>query len=120
MSLVSPKVHRALDFVTVVGFLLAPVVLGLTGWPAYLAYGLAVVHLGVTLGTRSPGGTRGPLPLPAHGGLELAVGVALLVLPWIAGWTGVARTFYAAAGLVILVVWALTDYRGREQGGQHP
>ncbi|MEO6565700.1 MAG: hypothetical protein ABIO63_06660 [Casimicrobiaceae bacterium] len=99
-----------LDFVTVVGFAAAPTLLGLQGLPATLAYGLAFVHLTLTLLTRFPPAQRGMVPLRAHGLIELLVGIALVVLPFVLGWTGVARTFYVAAGVVILAVWALSEY----------
>jgi hypothetical protein len=107
--------HRMLDFVTVVAFAAAPAVLGLTGTPAMLSYVLAGVHLVLTLVTRFGAG-GGPVPLKVHGAIELVVGVVLAVLPFAAGWGGVARTFFAAAGVVILLVWALTAYEPRRAG----
>jgi hypothetical protein len=49
MKVISPRIHGYLDFLTVVIFLLAPTLLGLSQLSAILAYGLAVVHLIVTL-----------------------------------------------------------------------
>src|SRR5438132_2215514 len=37
-----------------------------------------------------------------HGAIEFAVGVALIVLPWLVGWVGMARMFYGVAGAVLL------------------
>jgi hypothetical protein len=108
---VNAHTHRTLDFATVTVFLLAPIALRLAGAAAYLSYTLAVVHLGVTLATAFPGAAARPLPIAAHGAIELAVGAALAALPWIAGWHGAARWFYTAAGVAILVAWALTRYR---------
>jgi len=111
MSLLAPRFHRLLDFVTVVLFAAAPPVLGLSGSPAILSYGLAAVHLLVTVSTAFPGQPRRPLSFPAHGGLEAAVGIALVALPWTVGWTGTVRTFYTVMGAVILIVWLLSRYR---------
>lgn len=107
----SAGTHRTLDFATVVAFLLAPIALRLDGAAAYLSYTLAVVHLGLTVATAFPGDAPRPIPLPAHGAIELVVGVALAALPWIVGWTGAARWFYTIAGAVIFVVWLVTRYR---------
>jgi hypothetical protein len=111
MRLITARLHRVLDFVTVGGFALAPSLLGLVGFAATLAYLLAAVHFTLTLLTHFPGSSTRPVPFALHGVIEGVVGVALLLLPWLAGWTGTARTFYLVAGLVILVVWAASAYR---------
>ncbi|HET7041799.1 MAG TPA: hypothetical protein VFI13_07260 [Gemmatimonadales bacterium] len=105
--------HRLLDLVTVVGFGAAPSLLGLTGIASILSYALAAIHLLLTLVTHFPGDGKGPIPFSIHGVVEGAVGVALAALPFVVGWTGTPRAFYLTAGLVILVVWALTRYRDR-------
>ncbi|HYK09206.1 MAG TPA: hypothetical protein VEV39_00215 [Gemmatimonadales bacterium] len=115
MRFVTPQLHRILDFVTVVAFALAPTIVPLAGFAAILAYALAVVHLAVTLSTEFAGTGRRPLPLSGHGALELMVGIALVVLPFLAGWMGRERAFYLAAGAVILVVFAVSQYRGERQ-----
>lgn len=51
MKIISPQVHGYLDYFTVVVFLLAPTLMGLTGIPALLAYALAGIHLAMTLVT---------------------------------------------------------------------
>ena len=113
MQLIHARLHRILDFVTVVGFAAAPSLLGLSGFAATLAYILALVHLVLTLLTRFPFSERGVVPLRVHGMIELLVGVALVVAPFALSWVGAARTFYVAAGVVILAVWALSAYDAR-------
>lgn len=41
------------------------------------------------------------------------------MVPWVLGFSddATARTFYIAAGVVILIVWSLTAYRGRTAAG---
>jgi SPW repeat len=115
MKLISSRLHGILDYLTVIAFALAPTVLGLTGTAAWLAYTLAVAHLLVTLATDFDLGVAHLLPAAWHGRIELAVGLLLLVAPWLLGFSddATARTFFIAAGVVILIVWALTAYRGR-------
>lgn len=113
MRPIHARFHRILDFVTVVGFAIAPSLLGLQGLPATLAYVLAAVHLLLTLLTQFPPAERGLVPLRAHGHIELLVGIALILVPFALGWNGVSRTFYVAAGVVILAVWALSAYTDR-------
>lgn len=112
MSVLSPRAHGYLDYLTVVLFALAPTVLGLTGLPAQIAYALAAIHLLLTLVTHFPLGVAKIVPLPAHGAIELVVSVALVALPWLAGFAAdaTARWFYVVLGIVIFVVWLLTRY----------
>ena len=114
MHIVTPQVHKVLDFVTVVAFALAPTLVPLNGLAAVVAYALAVVHLAVTLATDFTEAGRKPLPLRGHGAVEAVVGIALLVLPFVTGWIGRPRSFFLAAGVVILVVWALSGYRAEQ------
>jgi len=116
MRILSPRVHGVIDLVTVLVLLLAPMLIGLGGSPAAIAYSLAAIHLLLTLLTRYPMGVWKTIPFVYHGIVELIVGVALLLLPSYAGYGpgSPAKRFYLAMGAVILVVWALTAYRGSE------
>lgn len=117
MSLISARVHGILDYVTVAGFLVAPTVLGFTDRPAALCYVLAAVHLLMTLATAFPLGIVRAVPFRLHGGVELAVSIALVVLPWILGFGGfhAARYFFYGAAAVIFLVWLLTGYGAHER-----
>lgn len=88
MRVIAAGLHRVLDFVTVAGFALAPSVPGLAGLAAALAYVLAAVHLALTLLTHFPGSAARPVPFLLHGAIEAVVGIALLVLPRLVGWSG--------------------------------
>jgi hypothetical protein len=116
MRIIDARVHGLLDLALVVIFLLAPLLYGLGGSPAAIAYALAVVHLILTLLTRFPMGLSKVIPFVAHGIIELLVGVFLVVLPTIAGYGpgSPARRFYTLIGAVILVIWILTNYRTRD------
>jgi hypothetical protein len=111
MRVIAASLHRMLDFVTVAGFALAPSVLVLTGVGATVAYVLAAVHLALTLLTHFPGSAARPVSLLVHGAIEGVVGIALVLLPWLLGWSGTTRMFYMVAGVVILAVWVLSAYR---------
>ena len=113
MRILSARVHGFLDIVTVAVLLLGPLLVGLGGSPAAIAYTLAAVHLLMTLFTRFPMGVWKRVPFFVHGIVELVVGIGLLLLPTFAGYGpgSPARRFYVATGAAILVVWALTAYR---------
>lgn len=112
MKILTSKIHGYLDYGVVILFLVAPTLLGLSGVPAIIAYTLAVVHLLVTLIT-VPLGVMQVLPLQFHGVIELIVSLTLIALPWILGFASnqSARNFYVAVGVLIFVVWLVTDYK---------
>lgn len=110
MRFVTPRLHQILDFVTIAAFALAPTLVPLSGGAAVVAYALAIVHLMVTLVTMFPGTSNRLLPLKAHGTIETIVGIALIVLPFVAGWADRGRPFFLVAGGVILVVGAISRY----------
>lgn len=113
MKVLTPRMHGVLDYVMVIVFAVAPTALGLSGLPATIAYTLAGVHLLLTLATDFAPGILRIIPFPIHGMIEIVVSALLVALPWVAGFAGetAARNFYLAVGVVIFIVWLLTDYR---------
>lgn len=112
-KVLSPRAHGVLDYAVVVAFLMAPSIFAFSGTPAVVCYVLAAAHLAMTLITAFPLGFLRYIPFPAHGQLELIVGCALVAMPWFAGFGAddKARWFFVFAGLVLLGVRAVTDYR---------
>jgi hypothetical protein len=110
--------HAIIDYVIVVLMLLGPSVAGFAGRQATWMYVFGVVLLITSLLTRYPFGAMKAIAFPAHGGIEVLLGVLLLVLPWMAQFArGIkSRNFYVAMGVMLLLVAVLTDYRGRRVG----
>jgi uncharacterized membrane protein YhaH (DUF805 family) len=117
MNRLPASVHRSLDMVAVIAFLAMPILLGLSGAPAMLSYALAAIHLVVTLSTKFPDTGHRLLSLRAHGYVELLVGIVLIALPWAVGWTDAARNYYVTVGVILLLVWAGSNY-GRQYGAE--
>ncbi|MBK8605003.1 MAG: hypothetical protein IPN87_18745 [Saprospiraceae bacterium] len=113
MKVISPRIHGYLDCLTVVIFLLAPTLLGLSQLSAILAYSLAVVHLIVTLASDFPFGVVKLIPFTIHGWIERMVGPLLIAIPFILNFSTeeAARNFYIAMGIIIIIVGVLTDYQ---------
>jgi hypothetical protein len=114
LKVLSPSVHGVVDYAVVAGFATAPSILAFSRVPTTIAWVLASVHLVLTLATAFPLGVVKLIPFPVHGVLETAVALGLLALPWIGGFAAEepARNFYIGAGVAVLVVVALTNYRG--------
>lgn len=106
--------HAIIDYAMVIFLVVGPSLVGFRGRQATLAYILAAVHFLLTVVTKTPLGVLKIVRFPLHGVIELLVGVVLLALPWLYNFfAGVlSRNFYFASGVLLLIIWALTDYRG--------
>lgn len=111
MKILSPKIHGFLDILTVLIFAAAPTVFNFGGLPATICYILAVVHLLLTLATAFPLGIVKIVPLLIHGAIELIVAIVLVILPFILGFTETARNFFVGIGIIIFIVWLISDCR---------
>jgi uncharacterized membrane protein YfhO len=103
--------HGILDYLFVIILVIAPSMVGFaTGRQARWCYIFAAVLFALAVLTQ----TR-LLRLAIHGALELALAVLIVVLPWLLGFErGVlSRNFFFAIGLLLILLWALTDFRGR-------
>ncbi len=111
MKVISDTTHGILDYATVGLFALAPSVLGLTGTAALISYALAGIHLAMTVLTDMPLGVIKVIPMKLHALVELLVGPTLVIgaLALPALFAG-GQTFFMAAGVLIFVVWLLSNY----------
>ena len=105
--------HGVIDYLMVIILAIAPSVAGFTGQQATICYVLALLHFLLTIITRFPLGVVKVLSFTLHGSLEFIIGLLLIILPWLAGFSAGlnSRNFFVAIGVLILVIWAMTDYR---------
>ena len=105
--------HGVIDYLMVIILAIAPSVAGFNGRQAMICYGLAVLHFLLTIVTRFPLGVVKVLSFTLHGSVEFMVGVLMIILPWLGGFSAGlnSRNFFVAIGVLILVIWAMTDYR---------
>ncbi|NBC66389.1 MAG: hypothetical protein GVY07_12155 [Bacteroidetes bacterium] len=111
MKILTPRFHGYLDYLTVVIFLAAPLLLGLEGLSAIISYILAAIHLLVTLLTDFSFGFGKLIPIKTHGWVETVVGPLVLLLPFIVGLYETARIFYITMGAFIIIFSLITDYK---------
>ena len=113
MRVIGPFAHGVIDYAMVIMLVIGPSVAGFRGKQSLFCYALALVHFLLTVITRFPLGVSKVLPFSIHGSIELIVSILLIVLPWLANFsTGVnSRNFFVAIGVLIFVIWLLTDYR---------
>ena len=117
---IGPVSHALIDYVFAVLIAIAPRVIGFDGRQATWCYLFAALLLLLALATRYPLGVFRVVGFISHGVVELVLAVVLIALPWLAGfWAGVlSRNFYVGMGVLMLGVWALTDFRNVRSGGR--
>ena len=118
----SPRAHGFLDYGASVVVALAPSLFDFGGLPATLCYLFAVALFVMSLLTAYPLGALKLIPFPAHGMVEAASSLFLLLAPFLLGFSREvsARNFFVIAGLALGVVFLVTNYRAAErprQGG---
>src|SRR2546423_83282 len=102
--------HGILDYLLVIILAIGPAVAGFTGRQAHWCYAFAALLFVLALLTQVKF-----IRLAVHGAVELLLAVMLLVMPWVGGFArGVnSRNFYVAVAVLMIFLWALTDFRGR-------
>jgi hypothetical protein len=113
MKFISPTIHGLIDYLLVVFLLTSPASFGFTGLLAGFTYALGIIHLLFTACTNYKLGILKFIPLVAHSGIELMLGVLLIVLSYtLFSNDAEGKLYYVILGTVILLTWLLTDYRG--------
>ncbi|MGY3055633.1 hypothetical protein ACVWYG_003854 [Pedobacter sp. UYEF25] len=111
MKIISAKTHAVLDFLTVIALLALPDLISLSAHAAILSYVLAGIHFLMTVTTDFSGGILKIIPFKIHGYVELLVGIILVILAFtIFKGNNIDETYYACVGIVILIVFTITDY----------
>jgi hypothetical protein len=106
--------HGILDYALAILLLAAPSVVGFAGIQARWAYIFGGVLLVMAIVTRYPLGIIKIVGLGIHGFVELLLALCLIAAPWYGNFArGVlSRNFYVMLGLLMLVLWFITDFRG--------
>lgn len=114
MKVLNPKIHGMLDYGLAALFLILPPLLNFSEPAATVSYIIGVIYVGTSLITRYPLGLLKILPFPIHGILESVMAVVWIIFPWLFGFSEDvgARNFFIIAGVALLGVVALTDYKG--------
>ena len=109
---ISPRVHGMLDYSTAAAVAAAPRIMDLPTPAARLFESLAGGYTALSAVTDYPLSVRRVVPFKGHGAAELAIGLALPVMPWLMGLADnrAARNLCFGLTALTLVVAALTDW----------
>lgn len=106
--------HGILDYALGILLICAPSFAVFAGTKATWAYIFGGVMLVMAILTRYPLGIVKIIGLSVHGFIELLLAICLIAAPWYGNFTSgvTAPRFYVAFGLLMIVLWFLTDFRG--------
>jgi len=122
MKVLNPTVHGALDYTAAFSFLLAPSLFNFSPNATTLSYIVGVAYIAASLVTKYPLGFVKLIPFPIHGVIESMMAIGFIVAPWLFNFaddTG-ARNFFVVAGVGLLIVVALTDYKAADAHVANP
>ena len=100
--------HALIDYVLAILIAIAPRMIGFDGRQAKWCYLFAALLFILALLTQLR-----IVGFVSHGVVELLFAIILIIMPWAgAFWRAVlSRNFYVCMGVLMLIVWALTDFR---------
>jgi hypothetical protein len=117
---ISPTMHGAMDYATVMGTAIAPKLLKMPSKATGLAYGVATGILGLAAFSDFKPSIKRAVPLKAHSIADTAMGMVLPALPWMMGFSRnrKARNFFLGLTAMMALNTALTDWSAKG-GGRH-
>jgi hypothetical protein len=106
--------HGILDYALAILLFLGPSIAGFAGTKATWAYVFGGVLFAMAILTRYPLGIVKIVGLAIHGFVELLLILCVLAAPWYGNFIGgvTSPRFYWTIGVMMLVLWFLTDFRG--------
>jgi len=112
MKIISPKFHAVLDYILVMLSLISPDLFGLSSSASTLAYFLGIGYFILTICTKFSGGIFKIIDLKIHGFIELVVSIILIILAFtVFKGNIVDEMFYACFGILLFIIFSLTDYK---------
>ena len=107
--------HGIIDYALAILLAVGPSFAGFAGTrQATWCYYFAAVLFALAVVTRYPLGIFKVIGLAVHGFVELLLAISLIAAPWFGNFIAgvLSRNFYWTIGVLMLVLWFLTDFRG--------
>lgn len=115
MRLIGFWSHIVVDLFVLILLLIGPRYAGFSGRQADIAWVLAGAVFLLIVFTLIR-----VLRFAVHGAVEIIIAILILIFPWLANFArGVhSRNFYLFIGVLMIVIWAMTDFRGVRSAGR--
>ena len=112
----SPAMHGAMDYATVMGTAVAPRLLNLPTRAAGAAYGVAAGILGLAAFTDFKPALKRKVPLKTHEMADTVMGLVLPAMPWMMGFAKnkKARNFFLILTGMLALNTALTNWSAKK------
>jgi hypothetical protein len=106
--------HGIIDYALAILLVCGPSIAHFAGTKATWAYIFGGLLFALAILTRYPLGIVKIVGLGVHGFVELLLAICLIAAPWYGNFaSGVTSPrFYLTIGIMMLVLWFLTDFRG--------
>lgn len=107
--------HGIIDYGLAILLAVGPSWAGFSGTrQATWSYLFAAVLFALAVLTRYPLGIIKIVGLAIHGFVELLLAISLIAAPWFGNFINgvLSRNFYWTIGVLMLILWFLTDFRG--------
>ena len=110
MLFISSRLHGMFDYLLALILILSPWMLDLSEAlaPALVSVGIGVLLFTLALVTDYELGAVHILPLSTHISIDVAIGITLLMSPWMIGFDDLPHHLYLIAGASLLAVAAFT------------
>lgn len=109
------KTHGVIDYIIAIFLFVSPSIFSLPYTSAVFTYGLATIHLVMTICTNYEYALTRFIPFKIHGAVELTVSILLIgVAFYLGGLDGdFSEKFYFGLAIVIFVFWLVSDYTNK-------
>ncbi len=111
MKFISTKTHGYIDYGTALVLILGPLLFSDMETPGWVLLIAGILLLGLSVMTRYELGAIKTVPMPAHLGMDMALGALLIVSPWLFGFADVIWWPHVLIGLMEIGVAACTERR---------
>ena len=115
MNIISPRLHGALDYITILFLGLSPFLFQMNPAARTFTFALGIVHLSLTLLTDFDLGVFKVIPLKIHGTIEVTVSAVLVFIAFLfRNWEDqTSFYYYLVFSMALFLVWLTSSYTDR-------
>ncbi|WP_017260337.1 hypothetical protein [Pedobacter arcticus] len=114
---INSRIHGIIDYLIIIFLFLSPSVFGVAQTTSIFCYGLAVIHLVMTICTNYEYSLTNFIPFKIHGKIELFVSLALVVVAFYLGTIDgfLSKELFIGLAIFVFVLWLISDYTNKPE-----